>query len=376
MYKTYLMGYYGMLNSGDDALLCATAMGARQYLGERDFIVNSPRELKIVGLGTYDALLAEPQRVPGGNRFRQYGAAVKSQRIIFGGGSVFHSRRDLDLNRDLLSLVGGEGHLALGVGIGPFENTAAERSCAKLLKRLSFVGVRDRASKDIADAIAPSACVEETFDLAPGLLQHPQFQIPSLQRHGIGVCLCPKERLAGNPEQEHVRLQQIARALDMAYFYSGEPVFFQNFNGHPLLGDEVVHLEVASLMDSRVPVRFVDYDPNPFAVMQQLASYRVVISMRLHGSIFAYLTETPVISLNYHPKCEGWCDQAGVPSHLRFDCNTLQADSLTDELCEGLDEGFEPARLPVAQAVNASIKNWSNDYVIAHTQDFRSYSAV
>ncbi|MBA55605.1 MAG: hypothetical protein CMK89_14215 [Pseudomonadales bacterium] len=375
MHNTFLMGYYGMLNSGDDALLCATAMGARRYLGEHDFIVNTPRKLNVPGVGKVDALLAEPQRVPGGNRFRQYGAAVKSKRVIFGGGSVFHSRRDLDLNRDLLSLVGGEGHLALGVGIGPFENVAAERSCAKLLKRLSFVGVRDAASKDIADAIAPSAYVEQTFDLAPSLLQHPQFFTPSSHRHGIGVCLCPKERISGAPEQEQIRLKQIARALDMAYFYSGEPVFFQNFNGHSQLGDEKVHREVASMMDSRVPVRFVDYDPNPFTVMRHMAGYRVVISMRLHGSVFAYLMETPVISLNYHPKCEGWCDQVGVPAHLRFDCETLQADSLIDELCEGLDEGFEQARLPVAQAVNASIKNWSNDYV-THTQNFRRYSAV
>ncbi|RLT96778.1 polysaccharide pyruvyl transferase family protein [Ketobacter sp.] len=376
MTKTLLMGYYGMQNSGDDALLCATAMGAKQYLGARDFIINAPRELSVPAVGHFNALLAEPQRVPGSNRFRQYGAAYRSNRVIFGGGSVFHSRRDLDLNRDLLSLVGGTGHLALGVGIGPFDSVAAERSCAKLLQRLSFVGVRDAASKEIADAIAPTAHVEQTFDLAPSLLQHPHFHLPSRRRHGIGVCLCPKERLQGDPGTEQVRLKQIARALDMAHFYSGEPVYFQNFNGHPQWGDAAVHREVAAMMDSRVPVRFVDYDPNPFNVLQQMAGYRVVLSMRLHGSIFAYMTETPVLSLNYHPKCEGWCEQAGVPSHLRFDCATLQADSLTDELCEGLDEGFELARLPVAQAVNASIKNWSSDYVVTHTNHFRGYSAV
>ena len=35
MVDAYLCGYYGMENSGDDALLYATAWGARNFLGAK-----------------------------------------------------------------------------------------------------------------------------------------------------------------------------------------------------------------------------------------------------------------------------------------------------------------------------------------------------
>lgn len=376
MNKAYLVGYYGMQNSGDDALLAATVMGAKQFLDVDDIIINTPTKIKMRGIDEAKPILLKKQYFPAQNRLRQYKAAYSSNRILIGGGSVIQNQRDIDLKRDLLILAGGRGHLALGVGIGPFENTAAEHSCAKLLNRLDFTGVRDDISLEIANDIAPNANVEKTFDLAPSLLKTPQFSLTSMERRGIAVCLCPLERLKGDKHAEYQRLKSIANALTTLYFFYGEPIVFLDFNGHPELGDRAIHKEVASMMNSQVEKQFVDYDPNPYRLLQRIASYKTVVSMRLHGTIFGFMANTPVISINYHQKCKGWCELIGMPKRLQFDCNEISSEELAGVIYTGLGEGFSNNTISIDKAVNASMKNWRNEYVISNTKNFRSYSAI
>jgi len=376
MNRTYLMGYYGMQNSGDDALLAAVAYGAGRYLGEREFFINSPRQIKLEEVGTVKPLLVTKQRWPARNRLVQYQAALRSQRIIFGGGSVFCTRRDIDLNRDLLTLSGGKGHLALGVGVGPFESVAAERACAKLLKRLDFVGVRDVESLNIAKSIAPQANIAFTFDLAPTLLSAPGFSIRPIPRKGIAVCLCPKERLNGDRESEQGRLRAIADALKKFHQHTGEPITFLDFNGHPELGDRQVHQEVAAMLGPTVSACFVDYDPNPYRVLQRLAGFNAIVSMRLHGSVFGFMAETPVLSVNYHSKCKGWCGQIGLPDHMQFDVDELCSNQLFNALNGGMNEGFASNKMTVRSAAQAALKNWRNEYVTTTPKHFSGYTPV
>lgn len=376
MNKTYLVGYYGMQNSGDDALLTATVWGAQKYMSLKQFVVNTPADLKVPGYGHVSSILVNRQSIPAHNRMLQYRAAVESDRVIFGGGSVLQNARDIDLKRDLLTLAGGRGHLALGVGIGPFENWKAERSCKKLLERCEYVGVRDSISLDIAKAIAPRANVELTFDLAPLLLLRNDFTLTNIDRSGIAVCLCPKERLYGNAVAEQKRYKQIAKALEDAYFATGETIVFLDFNGHPELGDGMVHREVANLMDVKVKKQFVTYDPNPLRVLQRVASFKVIVSMRLHGSIFGFMANTPVLSINYHQKCEGWCDVIGMPESMRFSADEIAAGSMSGQLIMGLEQGFAKNNMCTEDATYAAVKNWRNNYVEIKHNDIYCNTAV
>ncbi len=376
MNKTYLVGYYGMQNSGDDALLLATALGAREFLGDQQFVVNSPRTLSMHELGTTSATLCEAQRFPAQNRLRQYRCAAGSERIIFGGGSVFHNARDINLKRHLLKLAGAREHLALGVGLGPFVNVRAEQACARFLNECHYVGVRDAESKAIAEAIAPRARVELTFDLAPSLLHLASHTPQTLVRQGIAVCLCPTERLVGDPEKERRRLAVLAHALDLAHVLTGEAIHFIDFNGHTQLGDRQVHYELASLMDTKTPKHFVEYDAHPLRVMQRMAGFKVALCMRLHASVLAFMCNTPVLSLNYHPKCAGWCEQIGMPSAYRVNINDLYPYSLAHLLSEGVQQGFEMPAMPVQQAANLSVNNWRNSDVYRQTYSKCDYSFV
>lgn len=355
---TYLNGYYGMLNSGDDALMQATAWGAEKFLGAKDFLISTPRPITLADNKKVAATLTSKQIVKGENRIRQYFASAKSNQIVFGGGSVLHNSHDINQKRHFIKLSNKNNALALGVGLGPFANSDAEQACAKFLLECEYVGVRDKASFDMAKSLAPEANVALTFDLAPLLLLNEKASFSTEDRSGVCFCLCPSERLKNNLAAENARLQQIANAIISVYRQTGEPITMLDFNGHASLGDEQVHRALMALLPSNIPVKHVAYNPNPLQVMQLLAGFKCVVGMRLHASILAYLVNTPVVSLNYHSKCKGWCEQIGLAEHLQFDTGDIDAAQLAGAICLGLSTGFTAPTLPVENAIAKSLKNW------------------
>lgn len=355
----YLCGYYGMKNSGDDALLHSTLLGAKKYLQAEYFSVNTPTKLHVAGEGSFPARLKPYQSFTGENRLRQCISAFRSNRIIFGGGSVLHCERDINTKRLMMKLAGRGPHIAVGVGIGPFKNSATEKSCARFLNECTYIGVRDETSFSIAKSIAPKANVELTFDLAPILgckLDHDLFD--DYPRRGIGVALCPKESLLGDANAENYRLKRIATALADVYRKSGEPIFLIDMNGHKDWGDTAVHDQLHAYLPNDIPVFRLAYNSNPVRLMARLKRMKTVVAMRLHGSILSYMVDTPVISLNYHSKCNGWCKQIGLPLEYQFNADSIDECSLSAVLVNGLESGFKPCTLSVHKAMAASLKNF------------------
>ncbi len=372
-----LCGYYGMRNSGDDALLLATARGARQYLGAETLTVTTPNPIKLPEMQAFEPTLVAEPSFRGENRFRQCFSALGSKHVIFGGGSVLHCARDIQTKRLMMKLAGRGPHLALGVGVGPFASTKAERECKKFLQTCAFVGVRDQQSLAIAQDLAPDAAIELTFDLAPMLgpdLKQPQsaeHAHDTVGRRGIGVALCPVESLQGNDEIEHARLAKIASALREIYVQTGEPIFLFGLNGHATLGDERINHRLMSLIPADTPVFSLPYDPNPLRVMNRLGRLKALVSMRLHGSILAFMTDTPVISLAYHSKCEGWSEQVGMPADYRLDATCFSSSVLATSVIDGLHNGFAAATMRPSEAKMRASINFRRASRVFRTQQPR-----
>lgn len=372
---TYLCGYYGMKNTGDDALLLAASWGAQTHLGAKNFKVSTPERL-VANKQVVKPNLVYPQKFRGQNRLNHYKSAFTSRRVIFGGGSVFHNAQDINLKRDMMRLSGGNNHLALGVGIGPFVDSKAEAACKKFLNECSFIGVRDQRSYSLATSLSPRANIRKTFDLAPSLLASPFYTPHTSPRSGIAICLCPLESLNGDIKKEHHRLAAIAETLHSIYSQTKEPITLLDFNGHSSLGDEKVHRELLRFLPTDIPVQHIQYHSNPVTVLNRMGSFKAVISMRLHASVFAYLAETPFISLNYHPKCSGWCNQVGLPKDLQFSTNELDKEALKENLLNGLSNGFSAPSLKIDVAIEKSLMNWSIPNENISRENIRCYSAL
>jgi len=376
-YDAYIVGYYGMRNSGDDALMLATEWAAKQLIGCDNSTVglygNYAREI----LSEHKLALRFNQQFPGQNRLMHYKAALQSKRIIFGGGSVLHSESDINLKRQLMSLSSAKNSLAVGVGIGPFNSLAAEKSCAKFLNECGYIGVRDNTSLDIAQSIAPSANVKKTFDLAPLLLCSKEYKPQKLVRKGIALTLCSVATNAmgqTNKLAEEKRFEQFAQLITRLYETTGEPITLIEFNGHSLLGDWKINNNIVNKLKKNIPVTIKKYDPNPIALLENLSGYKAILSMRLHGSILGYLANTPVLSINYHSKCKGWCDEIGMPEEYQINLSNLNVENIVNQITHGLSTSFRPPTLSIETALQNSLSNWS---IQNETYKFYSnYSAI
>ncbi len=377
-YDAYLVGYYGMKNSGDDALMYATAWAAKHLIGCKNTKVGLYGDYARETKSAHKLALKFNQQFPGQNRLLHYKTALQSERIIFGGGSVLHSETDINLKRQLMSLSSPKKSLAVGVGIGPFNSIAAEKSCAKFLNECGYVGVRDNESLEIAQSIAPRANVKKTFDLAPLLLlSSNQYQLQNIERKGIALTLCSVATNAiGHTDNvaEEKRFEQFAQLITNLYAKTGEPITLIEFNGHSSLGDWKINNNIVSRLNENIPVTIKKYDANPITLLDNLSSYKAILSMRLHGSILGYLAKTPVLSINYHSKCKGWCDEIGMPKEYRINLSNLNIENIVNQITQGLSNNFKHPTLPIETALQNSLSNWS---IQNETYKFyRNYSAI
>lgn len=360
---SYIVGYYGMHNSGDDALMLAAILGAQSQLKSKRTAVNASSDNYVAhstGCITQQSVLFR-----GHQRLKHYQRAMSAKHVIFGGGSVLHSQRDIALKRHMIALSGRKQAMALGVGIEAFHTTADERQCALFLNECGLVGVRDENSYNIARAIAPNANIKHTFDLAPSLLHYLGDHIKPIERQGIALNFCPQAVNAFADVDQNVEAKRVANAVELiraVWALTQEDIYLIDFNGHGQFGDHTVHKKVIAQLPDYIPVRHVAYDANPIRVLQRMAMFKACIGMRLHAAIFAYMVDTPFLSLQYHKKCQQWCEQVGVHSSYQFDANDYCPETIASAVSRGLAHAFSAPTLNVASAVNLSMKNWSDDY--------------
>lgn len=361
-YDAFLVGYYGMQNSGDDALMYATAWAANNLLGCENNIVGLYGDYTRETRTQHVLSCNDKQAFPGQNRLLQYKTAIQSKRIIFGGGSVLHSEKDINSKRHLIALANPKQSLAVGIGIGPFNSIGAEAACSKFLNECGFVGVRDNTSLAIANCIAPKANVHKTFDLAPTLLAANNSQKESHHRQGIALTLCSVAIDAmGKTDalKEQQRIKQLIQLITTLYQSTSEPITLIVFNGHHILGDWHINKTLMEHLPEYIPVTIKPYNPNPIAVLSDLSNYKAILSMRLHGAILGYLANTPVISINYHRKCQGWCEDIEMPKEYRIDLNNLDCSYIVEKITQGISTSFKKPKLTIDSALKNSLANWS-----------------
>lgn len=361
-YDTYLVGYYGMENAGDDALMLSALHGIRSTNEHAKVLISSSTEIKSIRGTTLAPTLSLHQAFRGQNRLKNYWNAFRSNAIVFGGGSVLHNSHDLKIKMDMVKLCGGDFSRAAGVSIGPFVDSEAESHCAALLNKLDFVGVRDQQSYDIAQSIAPHANCKLTFDLAPALVTHPDFKASTQDREGVLVNVCPVARTPNGDfdyQADAQRIAELAEGLKTIYQQTGEKISVISLNANGDFGDDILCNMLIEKLGNTVPCVFIPYHHDTLNFIKVISSFKICISMRLHGNVFAYMTGTPSFSLNYHPKCEQWCEQIGLPEAHRIDLSEFDSASLAHSVIDGLQNGFQFPALPVEKAVERSLSNWS-----------------
>lgn len=340
-----LHGYYGERNAGDDAFATICAERLARPAGPVQVMAAELPES------------ARPHATPLLMRRRWKGLADRIERhrtrtllqggarVILGGGSLLRDSSGIADVRRLLDMARGTGHAALGISIGPWRDANAEAGCAELLPRFDFVGVRDAASLDRCRAIAPSARVELTFDLAPLLVPESAPVPRSVQSLGVALC---------GPMITSAQFEQLAAML--ASWLGAAPereVVLLPFNVHPRKGDIPLHDRLAAHLRAVGKVTLEGYRGDPRATWRRIAELSGIVAMRLHAGIFAYGSQTPTLLLPYEEKCREWASMIGQPADF-----VQSVEQVTTVVLERLLTEAPQAALPLTSARAAAARNF------------------
>lgn len=359
-----ISGYYGMKNTGDDALLQASIIGSKRILFPDKILIEAPKAYKNKYEENIVPFLSQKQRFRGENRINRYLSALSSTSVLFGGGSVFHTASDIDIKRHLIKLSGSGLKIAVGVSLGPFNDVRAEKACKHFLNCCDFVGLRDQESYEICKELAPNIHYMKTFDLAASLFSYyPALKKPEIRTRELGINLCPIiKRGVIDHVATHKVVTVVANTINLLPTDQFSTVNLIHFNNHPLEGDHLALTPLRKQISSKYTIREVHYRPNPLHAIKHIKQVQLMLSMRLHSKIFSYLTNTPNINLCYHKKCAQWCNEIMSAKEYNLDCRKMDTEQLNASMEQFNDFLYVRPRLPVNAAIRKSLLNWNTLY--------------
>ena len=302
-----IAGAYGMSNAGDDATLAAVAAALRRLERDMPLTVIAKRGKKA----------AWPVRAAGVGRLNIIGwlrAMGKAKLFLFGGGSLLQdvtSRRSLWYYLLLLRAAKAMGCATMlyGAGAGPIRDDKARDRAARYLN-------------DYADLI--TARDQDTLDtLASWGVTKPRMLLGADPALSLDPAPAERERRAGFVLRSwpglwsHVPdFAQAARYVWERYKLS--PVFICLAPD-----DRKAAKSVAAALGNDVPCQV---SPDP----RRVGRMGLVLSMRLHGLVFALRDGVPAAGVSYDPKVDAFCDEAGLPMVALVDASADNLKELID----------------------------------------------
>lgn len=356
MSKVYLSGYYGMSNSGDDALLAASIWGINKFIRDCSGIYLTAPFLSDLSLNNIQIMpIRKPvTRFVGENGLRDLLYASFANIIIYGGGSVFHNAYYMLKQIYLMKSMRRGPRLAMGVSVGPFNSAFDEKVCSMLLKKFDFVGVRDQQSYEIARSISPHTPIFKTFDLAvlfPKLYNVDTRQLTSMLKSGIGIAMCSTNI---SQKTQNALVELINKLARLGH----TDITLIDFNGNNRNGDVAINNYIQSNVNTEVNIRRIPYCSSPLIVLECISKLKVVIAMRLHAAVFAYMAQTPVILLSYHDKCRNWAIEIGMNKKYMYESNCMDLEAIVTITDTVLSQGYIFPDLDLASAEKRSLDNW------------------
>ncbi len=329
----FFTGYYGQLNTGDDAFVEVAAWGANKFWNKNKLRFSAVNK-RLPRVKT--PIKGYPLSIPKTYNFQQGILLNNTDYLISAGGSTFQNEiktgslkaKAMFLQEKNKLKIGG-----IGVSVGPYKNKAEENTNIEYLKRMSFLALRDKRSYEYVKTLDLPYEPIETFDLAallPEIYGVPKRILGS--RKVIGVSVCNYERYTGgdvaNETRRNNEIVQLLSALDQKL----ENVIFKFFiiNGSPHRGDLALTQETIRKVGFKNEVQIENYIFQTELVWNEIANCDFVLTTRLHAGIFACFSDTPFMMIEYHKKCADFLDDVQHSSLYRLNDADFDKDSIVE----------------------------------------------
>lgn len=298
MSKVMLAGYFGSGNLGDDALMLGMVEGLKPHGIEAVALTGDPTET----YGQY-GIYSVPRR-----DMKAISNELKScDALVFPGGSIFQDVTSVKSVAYYAALVkqakaAKKKVVMLGQGVGPLKTFMGKRLAVGAYNASEVIAVRDPEAAQALKALGVKRKVVVTADSAFLLKPRPDSGEGNFGFAGMGaVGLAPRPYGKGN---EVVTLfGEIARLL----FQAGVmPVLIQMDKSEdgPLLN------EIQKAQGGKIPD--LKRVKTPLELQAALSRMDGMISMRLHGAIFAANVGLPPLMISYDPKVSSFAKLLGT----------------------------------------------------------------
>ncbi len=328
-----ICGAYGRGNAGDETLLETIVEQMRSI--DRDIpicvLTRAPLQTKIAlriqAVHTFDIV-------------RMWRVMRKTRLYISGGGTLM---QDVTSTRSILYYLWnirmakrrGNQVMLYGCGVGPVNRESNRKRASRILNRYAdVITVRDTYSRRVLEELKVTRPkIRVTAD--PALLCEPY---PDSHAAGylLSVGLEEDERYILFALRDWVgfaeKVPAFAAAAEYAYqTYGLTPVLFAMEPGRDLAAAKAVAARV------KCPYRLAGADCRPNGTLNLIARMQIVVSMRLHGLIFAAGLGIPTVGVAYDPKVSGFLDELGDDRYV-----SLQAVN-AGVLCDLIDSAHGSA---------------------------------
>ncbi len=359
--KILLKGFYGGRNVGDDALLYVSLRELdRLWPGARVGVCpDLGSALPETSLATY--------KVPMGRR-NFYRAILRHTMLLYGGGGIMQAYTDADTGLPAMASYGRFARRLrrpvcyIGVSVGPLLGARAADHVRRMIGDATLVTVRDRASLRILEEIGASGNVHVTGDLALLLVDEhwrpPASYRPPSRVLGVSVKAFLPASAGGDEALENARLEAIAGALDKLMGENPELVIKLLCLHRGERSDLEVAQRLRETLDAPRRAMLFPYASDPRETLAEIASCDWLLAWRLHAAILAYVVDTPMLMLDYHPKTNGFAEMIGLPHDAMLPAAGLRADALAERLRTLIAGELPRATVPRAQSVADAWRNF------------------
>lgn len=311
-YKILLSGYFGFDNVGDEAILHAMVQGIKKELPDAELVV----------------LSANPQLSATKNNIRAIDrmsipAIMKEMKsadlFISGGGSLF---QDVTSKRSILYYLGTlfiaknifkKKVMIYSQGIGPVIHEDNRKKLSKMFKKLDLINVRDIDSANELKDMGVTKNVNVTIDSVFSL-DTPDGSIGERLLKDLGVDttkLTVGISVRGWKDQTDKIVTEFAEAIEKLKDEEINIVLLPFHFPHDVEVSKQIFEKVNGCNNSNCKVHIIEELMDEVTFLSVMANVDIMVSMRLHGLIFAAVCNAYPIGISYDPKIQSMLSEMG-----------------------------------------------------------------
>lgn len=295
-----LVGSYGGLNAGDEAILTVTINQLREATEDVELVVYSRNCEHTSSHHDVERVVAARET----DRDELVQEVKRLDLMLLGGGGILYDREaDSYLRLVRAAQQAGVATATYAIGAGPLERPTDRESVAEVLNRMDLITVREAAAKRLLEESGVEREITVTAD--PALLLEPErFTDSMLDREGIEAgqrLIGMSVREAGGAVSEISTSEYhdlLANAADFMVDRFDAGVVFV-----PLEAKDIreAHRVIGRMaLPERASVLKRDYGPRELRGLMDHLS--MAVGMRLHFLLFAATAGVPVAALPYATK--------------------------------------------------------------------------